>query len=258
MTDFVRFCIINTDFGTYSDANRTVNQVQKGDRRKAAIIDTAENLFYSKGYENTSIQDVLDALKLSKGGFYHHFESKLSLLVAICEKRTSSYAENCRSEIKDKAYTGIEKLNCVLSYSSYLKDATFEFISIMLEVAYRQQQVMLREHMSMAGVELMHSLALEAINEGMAQNLFYSKFNEELTDIVLNLAHMLTDEVSEIAVVTEDEYTRTDCINQKIAAYTYACETLLNAPHGSLKLLDDTAISNINSSLAFANSAQAS
>ena len=258
MTDFVRFCIIITDFGTYLFTNRTVNQVQKGDRRKAAIIDTAENLFYSKGYENTSIQDILDALKLSKGGFYHHFESKLSLLVAICEKRANIYAENCRAEIKANSYTGIDKLNCVLSYSSYLKDASFEFVSIMLDVAYRQQQVMLREHMSMAGVELMHELAYDAINEGMAQNVFFSKFSSELSDIVLNLAHMLTDEVSEIAVITDDDYTRTSCINQKIEAYTYACETLLNAPHGSLKLLDENTISTINNSLSYCNSAQSS
>ena len=41
--------------------------MKKGDARRAAIIETAERLFYLKGYENTSVQDVLDELKLSKG-----------------------------------------------------------------------------------------------------------------------------------------------------------------------------------------------
>ena len=67
--------------------------MRKGDIRKAAIIQAAEQLFYTKGYENTSIQDVLDALKLSKGGFYHHFESKLSLLDAISQQRVENSAE---------------------------------------------------------------------------------------------------------------------------------------------------------------------
>ena len=61
--------------------------MKKGDDRKQMILETAERLFYEKGYEATSVQDILDALKLSKGGFYHHFESKLSLLEAIVEQK---------------------------------------------------------------------------------------------------------------------------------------------------------------------------
>ena len=57
--------------------------MRKGDARRASIIEAAERLFYLKGYEDTSVQDVLDELHLSKGGFYHHFESKLSLLEEI-------------------------------------------------------------------------------------------------------------------------------------------------------------------------------
>ena len=46
------------------------------------IIITAARLFSEKGYEQTSIQDILDALKLSKGGLYHHFKSKEEILEA--------------------------------------------------------------------------------------------------------------------------------------------------------------------------------
>ena len=50
--------------------------MKKGDLRRQAILDTAEALFFERGYEETSVQDILDAMELSKGGFYHHFESK--------------------------------------------------------------------------------------------------------------------------------------------------------------------------------------
>ena len=59
--------------------------MRKGDRRRWDIMLAAEKLFYEKGYEHTSVQDMLDAMDLSKGGFYHHFESKQSVMVAICE-----------------------------------------------------------------------------------------------------------------------------------------------------------------------------
>ena len=227
-----------------------VSELRKGDIRKAAIIETAESLFYSKGYENTSIQDVLDALRLSKGGFYHHFESKLALLDAICEKRVESHAEECRRIIGEAQLKGIGKLNCVLAFSSYFMDNSSEFISIMLKVAYKEGAVMLRDHMKMASVSLMYSMASEAIQEGISENIFYARYSDELGSILLNLSHCLTDEVSMLAVETDDTMQRAEAIKHKTSAYEYACETMLNAPHGSLNLLGDDALSAINTSLA--------
>ena len=50
--------------------------LRKGELRRAEILRVAEDLFYEKGYESTTLSDILHALGLSKGGFYHHFESK--------------------------------------------------------------------------------------------------------------------------------------------------------------------------------------
>jgi AcrR family transcriptional regulator len=44
------------------------------------ILRTAARLFYQKGYDATSMNDVAAALKLSKGGLYHHFQSKDEIL----------------------------------------------------------------------------------------------------------------------------------------------------------------------------------
>lgn len=54
--------------------------MRKGDEKRQAILDVAEKLFYTKGYEATSVQDILDVLDTSKGSFYHHFESKEQVL----------------------------------------------------------------------------------------------------------------------------------------------------------------------------------
>lgn len=47
------------------------------------IIEASVKLFLEKGYEQTTIQDILDALNLSKGGLYHHFKSKEEILEAV-------------------------------------------------------------------------------------------------------------------------------------------------------------------------------
>lgn len=57
------------------------------------IVDASVKLFIEKGYEQTTIQDILDALNLSKGGLYHHFKSKEEILEAVKRKRAQYTAD---------------------------------------------------------------------------------------------------------------------------------------------------------------------
>ena len=75
------------------------------------IIITAARLFSEKGYEQTSIQDILDALKLSKGGLYHHFKSKEEILEAVIQKRAQYVFDSFHELIRNtKAENAKEKL----------------------------------------------------------------------------------------------------------------------------------------------------
>ena len=61
--------------------------MRKGEEKKQEILTVAERLFCLKGYRETSVQDILDVLKASKGGFYHYFESKEAVLETLCTER---------------------------------------------------------------------------------------------------------------------------------------------------------------------------
>ena len=47
------------------------------------ILDVSRALFREKGYEHTTIQDIVSALGMSKGAVYHHFKSKEEIMDAI-------------------------------------------------------------------------------------------------------------------------------------------------------------------------------
>ena len=63
---------------------RTVNATVYAVRREA-FVDAAQRLIQTKGYEQMSIQDVLDELDASRGAFYHYFDSKAALLDAVVD-----------------------------------------------------------------------------------------------------------------------------------------------------------------------------
>lgn len=79
------------------------------------IVDASIKLFIEKGYEQTTIQDILDELNLSKGGLYHHFKSKEEILEAVKEKRAQYAADMLRELIQNtKAKNAKEKLKKIL------------------------------------------------------------------------------------------------------------------------------------------------
>jgi AcrR family transcriptional regulator len=66
---------------------------RKRDSRLAAILDAAGPLFASKGYEATTVADILDAVGMGKGTFYHYFDSKEEVLAAVVARLTSRAVE---------------------------------------------------------------------------------------------------------------------------------------------------------------------
>lgn len=79
------------------------------------ILETAMKLFSEKGYEHTSIQDIINNLGgLSKGAIYHHFRSKEDILNAVTAKMTEQ-SDKMLLEIQNApGLTGKEKLRKLL------------------------------------------------------------------------------------------------------------------------------------------------
>lgn len=84
------------------------------------ILDQSLKLFMEKGYDKTSIQDIIDHLGgLSRGAIYHHFKSKEEIFEGVCQRigsENSALYENIR---EDKSKNGFEKLKSMIR-SAYL------------------------------------------------------------------------------------------------------------------------------------------
>jgi AcrR family transcriptional regulator len=54
------------------------------------IVAAADRLFYRQGYAHTSFSDIADAVRISRGNFYHHFKSKDEILDAVIDQRLAA------------------------------------------------------------------------------------------------------------------------------------------------------------------------
>ena len=79
-----------------------------GANTKARLAESAWKLFYEKGYENTTIEDIVDDSGTSKGSFYHYFKGKDDLLGTLSMLFDAKYEE--LKTVMDPASDAVEKL----------------------------------------------------------------------------------------------------------------------------------------------------
>ena len=100
----------------------------KGESNRQRIIDAADTLFYQRGYNQTSFQDISDATGIPRGNFYYYFKTKDEILNAVvatraadiggllmsCEEQASDPGQRLLlfSDILDSSKHSIVKLGC--------------------------------------------------------------------------------------------------------------------------------------------------
>ena len=212
--------------------------MKKGDARRGELLLTAERLFYTKGYEKTSVQDILTEMNFSKGGFYHHFDSKLSVLEAICEMRAQECCERARQAAEQAEGTAVDKLNAVFHDSAILASGNSSFISLMIHVAYREDGALMREKMKASQLAGMQSVLEEIIAQGLREGEFFVGDVAANAQMLLRLYLVFTDEIAFLLAQEDSEEKLMDELVRKLNVYRTAVERVLVAPFGSVVLFE--------------------
>ncbi len=114
--------------------------VTKGVETKQKIINKSLQLFSVKGYYNTSINDILEATGLTKGGLYGHFKSKEEIWYAVYDQAVTIWKEIVFKDIK-KIDDPLERIEKILNndLQNYLGANVFEggcfFLNMLVELS---------------------------------------------------------------------------------------------------------------------------
>lgn len=135
------------------------------------ILDVSYRLFMEKGYERTSIQDIIDNLGgLSKGAIYHHFKSKEDILVAVTDRMTSQ-SNNILANIRDrKDLNGQEKLKKIFK-DSIMRPIQDEIFTVAPDLHDNPRLLfsILRETMDEAAPNYILPIIMQGIEDGSIQ-----------------------------------------------------------------------------------------
>jgi len=152
------------------------------------ILDVAFRLFMEKGYDHTSIQDIIDHLGgLSKGAIYHHFKSKEDILIAVME-RISAGSNHMLLLVQDRSdLNGREKLKTIFKESVSLPVQN-DIFTVAPDFNHNPRFLSMLLHDTIE--EAAPNYILPIIQEGMADGSIQTDYPKELAELVLLVANI--------------------------------------------------------------------
>ncbi len=152
------------------------------------ILDVAFQLFMEKGYEHTSIQDIINHLGgLSKGAIYHHFKSKEDIIAAVIDRMTEE-SNQMLAKVRDRDdLTGKEKLKAIFK-ESILRPVQEDIFTVAPNFSNSPRLLfcIFRETMDEAAPDYILPIIRQGISDGSIQ----TDYPEELTELVMLAANI--------------------------------------------------------------------
>ena len=152
------------------------------------ILDTAVKLFIGEGYENTTIQDIINGIgDLTKGAIYHHFKSKEDILLAAMERLTGGQEQSLASIVHEKGLTGLEKLRKII-HTSVAEPGQEKLFGAAPKLQDNPHVLVL---LMQESVDVSAPLfILPIIEEGIADGSIQTKYPEELAEAIMLLVNL--------------------------------------------------------------------
>ena len=220
--------------------------MKKGDLKKQEILSAAEELFCSKGYEQTSVQDILDRLKSSKGSFYHHFPSKEALLEGICRHRAERIFSAASSDAAD-AQNNISGIDILLSGMIPFRDEKLRFLLMLLPVFSMPEGRIVRLYYCDALSGLFQNAVCSRIGDGAKTGELSCNDPENSSSMILALVNRLWVQICDLIIESESKQSEPDL--SECLRYTenvrICIERFLSLPYGSIRLIDIPTLRNL-------------
>ncbi len=220
---------------------RTLDQVAHTLRRDA-ILDVVEQLIRSKGYERMSIQDVQDALGVSRGAIYHYFRSKAALLEAVAERAGTAVIDVMTPIADDPTLSASAKLQGIFEAGGRWKGERRELMVGLLRAWFSDDNVLVREHLSRATAVRVTPLLAGIIRQGLAEDSMRVSSADHAAAIVVALFIASGDHMGRLFLERLAGSIPFEDVRDAVAAYDEAVGRILGLSAGSFELIDEPSL----------------
>lgn len=187
--------------------------MKKGERRKDELIKIAYRKFLENGYEQTSVDEIIEEAQIAKGTYYYYFQSKEQMLEEVVEMMLKSGSERAL-KVSGSEITIPEKIvGIILAYRPLADEL------VIRDTLNQPENIFLHDRINKKLIADAVPLLSEVIREGIRQGLFECEQIEERVKMILVISQMFDD----------GDYTR-----KEVIAFIDLVEKLIGAEPGTM------------------------
>lgn len=161
---------------------------EKGGKRKNEIIKTAYHLFITKGYEKTSVDEIIADTGIAKGTFYYHFKSKEELLESVIDMMIGNETEKARMIVSMDIPVPQKIVGIITSLRLSPEEMPIG------ELVNQKENIIMHERIGRRIIEIAVPMLADVVREGISQGIFECDYIEERVKMILILSRNLFDE----------------------------------------------------------------
>lgn len=188
--------------------------------RRNEILDAAEQLFVTKGFDKTSTNDILERVGIARGTLYYHFGSKEAILDAIIQRMSETLVKRAAGVAAQKGKPVLERLTEMMLALNVDSELGHEI----MEQVHKPQNALMHQKMQEGLLAGIRPLITGLIEEGIAQGLCQTDYPAQAAEMMLLYSNTAFDALAEHS---RDE--------EKIAAFIYHTERILGMPQDSMR-----------------------
>ena len=162
-----------------------MRDVKDPEIRRAEIMDAAMLLFMEKGYANTTTQDIVDKVNISRGLLYYHFKNKEDILYCLVERYSEKLLRDIHVIVNDDDKTAIEKIRAFIDATIISTDnVSAEGTELQKTVDLEENRYML-DKLSHKLIEKLTIYFERIINQGISEKVFSVKYPSETAEFLM-------------------------------------------------------------------------
>lgn len=160
---------------------------EKGEKRKQELLRIAYQMFIQKGYEETSIDEIIADAHIAKGTYYYHFPSKEALLEEVINMMIEDEVGRAKEVVSAPIPVPQKLVGVIVSLRPQQDESSIA------NALNQKENLIMHEKISRRIVEEAVPLLAEVVEQGIVQGMFVCDHIQERVRMILIMSQHLFD-----------------------------------------------------------------
>ena len=191
--------------------------MKKGEKRKKMLLKIAYDLFLTKGYDNTSVDEIIEKAQIAKGTYYYYFQSKEQMLEEVIDMMIKNEVKMAEQIIR----TDISVPQKIVGILTSMKPTEEE--QPIKNTLFKEENVLMHHKVRKKLIDTLTPLLSEVIKEGVNEGIFK--------------CDNIPERVKMLLIISDGTFNEGTFTERDISVFIDMTEKLLGAENGTMSFI---------------------